>query len=163
VGITIASSEEAESISSGVKDMRVKVRASLFAAICLTSLHAPVVLAVDPATGAKYRPAFEIGLDPGAGPIVAAYLHASQSPTPEVAMKRWEAFLAEYAEDRSPEDITDLTLLRQAHFELMRLYYRKGRVKEADRLLKKADDYAVYSVPEAAAAGEWCKVNKFCQ
>jgi hypothetical protein len=45
----------------------------------------------------------------------------------------------------------------------MRLYYRKGRVKEADRLLKKADDYAVYSVPEAAAAGEWCKVNKFCQ
>jgi hypothetical protein len=143
--------------------MRTKTIGCLAVAICLTSLNISFLSAADPTLGAKYSPAFEIGLDPGASAIVAAYLRASQSPTSEIAITRWENFLAEYAEDRSPEDITDLTLVRQAHFELMRLYYRKGRVKEADRLLKKADDYAVYSVPEAAAAERWCKAHKFCE
>ena len=143
--------------------MRVRIRASFAVAICAVLLHAPFLAAADPTVAPKYKPVFEIGLDPDASSIVAAYVHASQSPNPDIAMKRWERFISEYAEDPAPEDITDLTLLRQAHFELMRLYYRKGRVKEADRLLKKADDYAVYSVPEPAAAEQWCKENKFCQ
>jgi hypothetical protein len=119
--------------------------------------------AADGTTGEKYKPVFEVRLAANSGAIVAAYLRAYRSPTSEVAIKRWENFLGKYAEDDSIEDITGLTLLRQAHLELMRLYYQKGRVKEADRLLKKANDYLVYSVPEPAKAESWCKANNFCE
>jgi DNA-binding SARP family transcriptional activator len=62
---------------------------------------------------------------------VAAYLLAYRSSTSEVAIKRWEKFLDEYANDgESIEDLTELILLRQAHYELMRLYYQNGRIKE---------------------------------
>lgn len=114
-------------------------------------------------TQIKYKPAFSVNLDAKTSPIVAAYLNASRSTTPEVAIKRWEAFLEEYAEDESIEDITDMTLLRQAHFELMRLYYQKGRIAEADGLLKKADDFAAFSVPEPDKAKLWCNQNKYCE
>lgn len=111
----------------------------------------------------KYKPLFEVKLSPDSGEVVAAYLRAYRSPMPVVAIQRWEAFLSEYAGDTSIGDLTELTLLRQAHLELMRLYYQNGRVKEADRLLKKADDYAVFSVPEPTKAQLWCRQNKYCE
>jgi hypothetical protein len=95
-------------------------------------------------------------------PYEISGLGASRSPTVEIAIKRWESFLGDYAEDESIEDITDMTLLRQAHFELMRLYYQKGRIAEADGLLKKADDFAAFSVPESDKAKLWCNQNKYC-
>jgi hypothetical protein len=110
----------------------------------------------------KYKPAFNVNLDAKTSPIVAAYLNASHSPAAEIAIKRWEAFLGEYEADESIEDITDMTLLRQAHFELMRLYYQKGRTVEADGLLKKADDFTAFSVPEPEKAKLWCNQNKYC-
>jgi hypothetical protein len=119
--------------------------------------------AADGTSGGKYKPVFQVKLAADSGAIVAAYLRAYRSPTPEVAIKRWEHFLSEYAERDSIGDITDLTLLRQAHLELMRLYYQKGQVEEADRLLKKADDYAVFSVSEPAEGERWCRANKFCK
>src|SRR6266446_2452916 len=85
------------------------------------------VPAADGTSGGKYKSVFEVKLAANSGAIVAAYLRAYSSPTPEVAIKRWENFLGEYAEGDSVGDITDLTLLRQASLELMRLYYQKGR------------------------------------
>jgi hypothetical protein len=129
-------------------------------AVCVTL---PIAAnAAEDSTPTKYKPAFDVKLDANTGPMVVAYLKASRSPTSDVAIKRWEAFLGEYAEDESIEDITDMTLLRQAHFELMRLYYMKGRITEADELLKKADDFAAFSVPEPAKAKLWCNQNKYC-
>lgn len=122
-----------------------------------------VTYAAEISTPEKYKPAFDVKLDASSNPLVAAYLQASRSPTSDVAIKRWEAFLGEYVNNEdSIEDITDLTLLRQAHFELMRLYYQKGRVVEADGLLKKADDFEVFAVPEPSKAKSWCSLNKYC-
>ncbi len=132
--------------------------------VAIASVALPVAtLAADGTLGGRYKPVFEVKLAADSGTIVAAYLRAYRSPTPEVAIKRWENFLGEYAEGDSIGDITDLTLLRQAHLELMRLYYQKGRVEEADRLLKKAGDYAVYSVSDPAEGERWCRANKFCK
>lgn len=117
---------------------------------------------VDASESNKYMPAFDVKLDTKTSPIVGAYLNASRSPTAEIAIKRWESFLGDYAENEFIEDLTDLTLLRQAHFELMRLYYQKGRIAEADGLLKKADDFATFSVPEPDKAKLWCNQNKYC-
>jgi hypothetical protein len=116
----------------------------------------------DASEPSKYKPAFEVKLHAKTSPIVAAYLNASRSPTDEIAIKRWEAFLGEYAANESIEDLTDMTLLRQAHFELMRLYYQKGRIAEADGLLKKTDDFEAFSVPDPDKAKLWCNQNKYC-
>lgn len=129
-------------------------------AIALTSA-AP---AADETSGAKYMPAFVMKFPAASSLIVAAYRLAYRSSTSAVAVKRWEKFLDEYANNgESIEDMTDLILLRQAHFELMRLYYQAGRIKEGDRLLKKAEDFAVYSVPEPSQGISWCKENKYCE
>jgi tetratricopeptide (TPR) repeat protein len=137
----------------------MRVIALAIAYLALTA----VASAADGTTGGKYRPVFEVKLSQDAGALVASYLRAYRSPTPEVAVKRWEKFLKEYADSESIEDMTDLTLLRQGHLELMRLYYQKGRIEEADQLLKKANDYATYSVPEPPDGQRWCKVNKYCE
>ena len=113
--------------------------------------------------GVKYKPVFEVQLHANTSPIVAAYLHANHSSSPETAIKRWEAFLEEYAADDSIEDITDLTLIRQANFELMRLYYQNGKIVEADKLLKKSDDYTAFSMPEPEKARMWCRQNEYCE
>lgn len=136
-------------------------RAGVIAISSLTLTAATT--AEDVSSSVKYRPVFEVKLPPDTSALVAAYLQAYRSSTPEVAIKRWESFLDEYAVGESIEDITDLTLLRQAHLELMRLYYRKGRVQDGDRVLKKADDYATYSMPEPAKARRWCRENKYCE
>ena len=140
----------------------LEICSRLAVAIASVALTA-TALAADGTSGGKYKPVFEAKLAADSGAIVAAYLQAYRSPTPEVAIKRWEKFLGEYAEGDSVGDITDLTLLRQAHLELMRLYYQKGRVEEADRLLKKAADYAVYLASDPAEGERWCRANKFCK
>ena len=117
----------------------------------------------DELPGIKYKPVFEVQLKANTSPIVAAYLHAYHTSSPEIAIKRWEAFLEEYAADDSIEDITDLTLIRQANFELMRLYYQNGKITEADALLKKSDDYVAFSMPEPEKARMWCRQNQYCE
>jgi len=137
-------------------------QANTFVVAILFSTVAGVAVATD-TPAAKYKPVFEVELTATPGSITAAYLRAYRSPTPEVAVKRWEDFLKEYAVD-SVDDLTEVTLLRQAHLELMRLYYQRGKVKEADNLLRKANDaYPVYSVPEPERAEQWCRQNKYCQ
>lgn len=80
---------------------------------------ASVAASEDRSPSVKYRPVFEVKLSPDTSALVAAYLDAYRSSTSEVALKRWETFLEEYAVGESIEDITDLTLLRQAHLELL--------------------------------------------
>jgi hypothetical protein len=141
--------------------MPMNARGVALAVIAIAlSVHA---YAADPSTRARYKPALEVDLDAQAGAIAAAYLHANRSTNPDEAIDRWKKFLAEYANGgQSIEDLTELTFVRQAHLELMRLYYLKGRIKEADNLLRKAEDYVVYSVPQPAAAEHWCRTNKYC-
>jgi hypothetical protein len=45
----------------------------------------------------------------------------------------------------------------------MRLYYLGGRIAEADKILKKADDLVVYSVPDIWEARTWCKRHNYCK
>jgi len=68
----------------------------------------------------------------------------------------------EYGDRDSIEGVPDSTLIRRAHDELVKPYYRAGPVREGDRLLKKADDYVVYSVPEAATGKQWRRAKKYC-
>jgi len=132
----------------------------LAAIVCLATI---AEVSADGASSKKYKPVFEVKLTPDSGELVADCLRAYRSSTPAVAIQRWEAFLGKYAGDLSIGDLTELTLLRQAHLELMRLYYQQGRVTEADTLLKKAEDYEVFSVPEPAKAQQWCGQNKYCE
>jgi hypothetical protein len=136
-------------------------RLILFAAICV--VQAGVSFAAEELPGVKYKPAFEVQLSANTSAVVAAYLHAYRSSSPEIAIKRWEAFLEEYATDDSIEDITDLILIRQANCELMRLYYQNGKIVEADKLLNKSDEYAAFSMPEPGKARMWCRENQYCE
>ena len=111
----------------------------------------------------KYAPVFEVEFAPSGKELVAAYLSAYHSPTREIAVSRWNKFIEEFGGDITVDDLTDLVLLRQAYLELMRLYYQDGRIAEADRLLRKANDYIVYSTPEASKAHAWCKKNDYCR
>ena len=133
----------------------------LLASICVVQTE--VSFAAEELPGVKYKPVFEVQMNANTSAVVAAYLHAYRSTSPEIAIKRWEAFLAEYAADDSIEDITDLTLIRQANFELMRLYYQNGKLSEADKLLKKSDDYTAFSMPEPGKARMWCRQNQYCE
>jgi hypothetical protein len=137
------------------------IRLILLAAICMA--QAGVSCAAEELPGVKYKPAFEVQLSANTSTVVAAYLHAYRSASREIAIRRWEAFLEEYATDDSIEDITDLTLIRQANFELMRLYYQNGKIVEADKLLKKSDEYAAFSLPEPEKARMWCRENQYCE
>src|SRR6266571_8936741 len=70
--------------------------------VAIASVALPVAtLAADGTLGGRYKPVFEVKLAADSGTIVAAYLRAYRSPTPEVAIKRWENFLGEYAEGDS--------------------------------------------------------------
>lgn len=136
-------------------------RLIFLAAICMAQVG--VSFAAEELPGVKYKPVFEMQMSANTSAVVAAYLHAYRSSSPEIAIKRWEALLEEYAADDSIEDITDLTLIRQANFELMRLYYQNGKFAEADKLLKKSDDYMAFSMPEPEKARMWCRQNQYCE
>jgi len=112
----------------------------------------------------KYIPLFEVNLpyDAGtAGNVVSDYMRATKSKTQKEALAAWEAFKDEYPED-SVEDITGLTLVRQASFELARLYYLANRTADGDREIKHASEITTYNVPEPDQARAWCRNNNYC-
>jgi len=119
--------------------------------------------ALDQGRPERYAPVFDVDLAASGKGIVAAYLLAYRSPTREIAIVRWKKIIEEFGGDMAVDDLTDLMLLRQAYLELMRLHYQDGRTAEADTLLKKANDYLVYSTPEASKAQAWCKKNDYCR
>ncbi len=114
----------------------------------------------------KYAPLFPMDCTYAPGSIMESYINAYRAESIDTAIKRWEAFLKDNStktESASFEDLTDLILIRQAHYELMRLYYLKGRTAEADKLLKKATELVVYSAPEPGAAKRWCRTHRYCE
>lgn len=134
------------------------------AAVFLGFLVSHIAIAGEASDTQEFVPIFEVDMEYEPGTVTESYMKAYQSPTRATAIKQWEAFLAEYAQNDPPtfEDITDQTLLRQAHYELMRLYYLEGRIAEADKILKKADNLVVYSVPDTLEARRWCKRHNYC-
>jgi len=133
-------------------------------AVFLGVLVSQTAMAGEASDTQKYVPLFEVDMVYEPGTVTESYMKAYQSPSRGTAIKQWEAFLAKYAQNDPPtfEDITEQTLLRQAHYELMRLYYLGGRTAEADKILKKADDLVVYSVPDTLEARRWCKRHNYC-
>ena len=94
----------------------------------------------------SYQPLFSASPAKSMGLVGASYAKAAGSTSAKEAIERWQAFLAEYA-NGEPGDLTELTLIHQAHFELARLYYLSGRTSEADKLIRKADEYTVEATP----------------
>jgi len=133
-------------------------------AVLLSFLAAHIAIAGEASDKQQYVPLFVVDMAHEPGTMTENYMKAYHSPTRDTAIMQWEAFLAEYVQNDTPtfEDITDQTLLRQAHYELMRLYYLGGRTTEADKLLKKADDLVVYTVPVSLEARRWCKRRNYC-
>lgn len=123
------------------------------------------MLAGDGTGSEKYAPLFEVDVAYEPGTVTDHYMKAYRSPTQKIAIQQWEAFLAEHVpyEPATIEDMTDLTLIRLAHFELMRLYYLSGRNSDADKLLKKANELVVYSSPEQGEAKRWCRIHGYCR
>lgn len=114
----------------------------------------------------RYVPLFTMDATYEPGSVTESYIKAYRARTVDTAIKQWELFLKENAgktESSSFEDLTDLTLIRQAHYELMRLYYFKGRTVEADTLLKRANELVVYTAPEPGAAKRWCRTYGYCE
>ena len=112
----------------------------------------------------SYKPLFEVNLpyDAGStGNVVTEYMKATKSKTQKEALTAWEAFKEEYPDD-SVEDITSLTLVRQASFELARLYYLANRPADGDREIKRASEITAYDVPEPDQARTWCRNNNYC-
>jgi hypothetical protein len=115
-----------------------------------------------------YRPlyAVDIPFDPAAkGTILSDYMYAYNSKTTEEALKRWEAFSRTHLEDPDTEidDLTALTLLRQAAYELARLYYLTGSARRGDEQLLKAENLVVYTMPNKEQGRTWCQSNGFCK
>ncbi len=133
-------------------------------AVLLSVLASHTAIAGEASDKQQYVPLFVVDMAHEPGTMSENYMKAYHSPSRYTAIQQWEAFLAEYVKNDTPtfEDITDQTLLRQAHYELMRLYYLAGRTTEADKILKKADDLVVYSVPDASEARRWCKRRNYC-
>ena len=137
----------------------------LIAAIFLGMLVSLPAFASEVAGTEKYVPLFEVDNPYEPGTVTEGYMKAYNSKTREAAIPQWEAFLAEYVQNEPPsfEDVTDLTLIRQAHYELMRLYYLAGRLADADKILIKAHDIAVFMAPEAGEAKKWCRIRGYCK
>lgn len=123
------------------------------------------VFAGEGSVAEKYVPLFEVDVAYDPGTVTDDYMNAYRSPTQDIAIQKWEAFLSEHvqSEPATIDDMTDLTLIRQAHYELMRLYYLSGRAADADELLKKANDLVVYSSPEPGEAKRWCRRYGYCK
>lgn len=137
------------------------LRAALFLCVWV-SLSA---FAGEDVSAEKYVPLFEVDVAYEPGTVTDDYMKAYRSPNQNIAIQRWEAFLSEHvqSEPATIEDMTDLVLIRQAHYELMRLYYLAGRAADADKLLIKANDLVVYSSPEPGEAKRWCRRYGYCQ
>lgn len=130
----------------------------------LSFLAAPIVAAKDVAQE-KYEPLYEMDAAYEPSSITESYMKAYRSPTVDGAIDAWKEFIEANSYDEEPEvsDLTDLTLIRQAHYELVRLYYINGRKADADSLLKKANELTVFSSPEPGEGKKWCRTHGYCQ
>jgi len=113
----------------------------------------------------KYVPLFEADVAFEPGTISEKYMKAYRSQNRETAIQEWEKFLVENVITEPPEftDVTDLTLIRQAHYELVRLYYLVGRSADADKTLIKANDIVVFLAPEPEEGKKWCRIHGYCK
>lgn len=137
----------------------------LRAALLLGVLVSLPSLAGEGPASEKYVPLFDVDVAYEPGTITDEYMKAYRSQNRETAIKEWEKFLAENVLTEPPEfaDVTDLTLIRQAHYELVRLYYLVGRSGDADKLLIKANDIVVFMAPEPGEAKKWCIIRGYCK
>ena len=129
--------------------------------LSLVFLSAPL-MAAGPVV---YTPLFKVNLpydSTATGNVVSDYMKAMKSNTRQEALAAWEAFEKRYPDTDSIEDITGLTLVRQAAFELARLYYLANRSADGDREIKRASEITAYDVPEPEQARAWCRNNNYC-
>lgn len=138
------------------------MRLELKALVCLL-----LVASVNPSAASKepYLPLYDV--DPTSAPsaLMKSYMRAYNARDRESAIREWERFIREYAKSSdmtSFQDATDLSLVRQAHNELMRLYYIVGRTADADSLLMAADKLVIYSAPAPQEAELWCRKHRYC-
>lgn len=120
---------------------------------------------VQAAESNKYTPLFVVDLPYDAssgGNVVSDYMKASLSKTDKEALVAWEAFAKQYTDMDDIEDLTSLVLMRQASFELARLYYLVGRSADGDREIKRASEITAYSAPDPDQARRWCRSNNHC-
>ena len=121
------------------------------------------------AASIAYEPLFPLDSTLASSPrgtVMGDYAIAQSSENPKVAMARWGKFLDDhtYGEPVEFDDLTHLYFVRQAHYELMRLYYIHGRTDEADSLLRQVQGLTVYSPrPIGGDPTRWCKTNGYCR
>jgi len=114
----------------------------------------------------EYKPIFQLDLPVQLeNTLLNSYKSASQSSNINMATEAWKRFLAEYSYDDPSEvgDLTALIFIRQAHFELARLYYIKGNVVGGDSIIKKINDFNIYTSPEINNGKKWCDLEGYCQ
>ena len=116
----------------------------------------------------SYRPLYKVNIANDTdikGAISTDYMYAYHSKTSEEALKRWVVFSDTYLKDPDIEidDLTSLTLLRQAAYELARLYYLMGNEKKGDEQLLKAESLVVYTMPNDDQGKTWCRARGFCE
>jgi len=114
----------------------------------------------------EYKPIFPTGLPAQSkNSILNEYENAASSRSVKIAISAWEAFLAEYTygDPSQVEDLTALLFIRQAHFELARLYYLQGNIISGDDLMRQINGFNIYSSPEISNGKRWCKTEGYCQ
>ncbi len=97
--------------------------------------------------------------------LLGDYKKATESKDIRSATKNWEEFLYNYSYGAPVdfEDLTHLIYVRQAHFELARLYYLQKSIKKADALIIKASSFTVYSRPQLNNGARWCILQGYCK
>jgi hypothetical protein len=68
------------------------------------------------------------------------FVWATRSSSIQVAADRWKSFLDNYAgPDREYEDGFDTMRVKVAKYELVRIYYLLGKVKDGDAIFRQLD------------------------
>lgn len=114
----------------------------------------------------QYEALFEIDMpEQISNGLLRDYVNATESLNEIIAISNWETYIKKYAYNGpyEVEDLTHLVFVRQAHFELARLYYMHNKSAAADAILKIANEFVVYTSPELSNGKKWCKVEGYCQ
>lgn len=121
---------------------------------CLLAMTTPA-LALD--MSKPYKPLFEVKLRAKSG-IAGDYMNAYRSLSVGAAIQNWEAFSKRYAVSENIESLTSLVLIRQAAYELARLYYLADEVKKGDEQMIRATEITAYQV-KSIGNKFWCRSN----
>lgn len=121
---------------------------------CMLAVATPA-LALD--MSKPYKPLFEVKLRAKTG-IVADYMNAYRSLSIGAAIQNWQAFSKRYSASENIESLTSLVLIRQAAYELARLYYLNDQVKEGDAQMIHATEITAYQV-KSIGNKFWCRSN----